>query len=115
MRAREFAMLKEIKNIASFLSRQTPLVTLPADAARARIFSMADRSAIERLVPQARGQTDHEALAMAKELLEKFLSRVRDGATLPRSDQRIVQGLYDIVRRQTDRYDTFMRQHGLDE
>jgi hypothetical protein len=30
-------------------------------------------------------------------------------------DQRIVAGLYDIIRKQTDRYDTFMRKHGLDE
>jgi hypothetical protein len=91
------------------------MVTVPRDGTRADIFSPADRAAIERLVPAVRGQTDHEALAAGRELLEKFLNRVKAGDELPRQDLRVTQGLYDIIRRQTDRYDSFMRQHGLDE
>lgn len=114
MRAQEFVMT-EAKDLASFLARQSPVVTLPADSARAQIFTSADRAAIERLVPTVRGRTDHEALEAGKEFLEQFLNRIKAGETLPRQDLRVVQGLYDIIRQQTDRYDTFMRQHGLDE
>jgi hypothetical protein len=114
MRAQEFIMT-ENKDLASFLAQKSPVVTLPADSARAQIFSSADRAAVERLVPTVRGQTDHEALQAGKELLEKFLNRIKAGETLPRQDLRVTQGLYDIIRRHTDRYDSFMRQHGLDE
>jgi hypothetical protein len=54
-------------------------------------------------------------LAAGRQLLEKFLNRVKAGDALPRQDLRVTQGLYDIIRRHTDRYDSFMRQHGLDE
>lgn len=106
--------MTEVKDLSSFLTMKSPMVTLPANSARAQIFSAADRAAIERLVPTVRGQTDHEALEAGKEFLEKFLNRVKAGETLPRQDLRVTQGLYDIIRRQTDRYDSFMRNHGLD-
>lgn len=108
-------IMTEIKDLAGFLAQKSPMVTVPQDGARAQIFSPADRAAIERLLPGVRGQTDHEALAAGRELLEKFLNRVKAGDTLPRQDLRVTQGLYDIIRRQTDRYDSFMRKHGLDE
>ena len=107
--------MTEIKDLTGFLAQKSPMVTVPRDGTRADIFSPADRAAIERLVPAVRGQTDHEALAASRELLEKFLNRVKAGDELPRQDLRVTQGLYDIIRRQTDRYDSFMRQHGLDE
>ena len=108
-------IMTEIKDLAGFLAQKSPMVTVPVNGTRAKIFSPADRAAIERLVPAVRGQTDHEALAAGRELLEKFLNRVKAGDELPRQDLRVTQGLYDIIRRQTDRYDSFMRQHGLDE
>ena len=113
MKACEF--MSEIKDITAFLAGQTPLVTVPPKGRRAQIFSNQDRAAIERFVPQARGMTDHEALDAAKDFLETFLNRVKAGITLNKSDQRVVSGLYDIISRQTDRYDTFMKTHGLYE
>jgi hypothetical protein len=59
--------------------------------------------------------TDHDALESAKEFLETFLNRIKTGEQLDRTDLRIVGGLYDIIRKQTDRYDTFMRKYNLDE
>ena len=114
MRIKDIIMT-EIKDLTGFLAQKSPMVTVPRDGARADIFSPADRAAIERLIPNTRDQTDHEALAAGRQLLEKFLNRVKAGDTLPRQDLRVTQGLYDIIRRHTDRYDSFMRQHGLDE
>ena len=107
--------MTEIKDLTGFLAQKSPMVTVPRDSTRAKIFSPADRAAIERLVPAVIGQTDHEALAAGRQLLEKFLNRVKAGDELPRQDLRVTQGLYDIIRRHTDRYDSFMRQYGLDE
>ena len=108
-------VVREAKDIAAFISQQSPMVTVPVDGARAQIFSPADRQAIERFVPSTRGMTDAETLEAGKTFLETLLNRVKSGEQLPRMDQRIVAGLYDIIRRHTDRYDTFMRKHGLDE
>jgi hypothetical protein len=107
--------MEETKNLASFLSGTDAMVRAPDNGARAEIFTSSQRAAIERFVPQARGQTDHELLQAGKEFLEKFLTRVKAGEELPRQDRRIVSGLYDIIRGQTDRYDNFVRQHNLDE
>jgi len=107
--------MEETKSLSSFLSGTDAMVRAPANGARAEIFTAAQRAAIERFVPQARGQTDHELLQAGKEFLEKFLQRVKAGEELPRQDRRIVSGLYDIIRGQTDRYDNFVRQHNLDE
>jgi hypothetical protein len=107
--------MEETKSLSSFLAGTDAMVRAPANGARAEIFTAAQRAAIERFVPQARGQTDHELLQAGKEFLEKFLQRVKAGEELPRQDRRIVSGLYDIIRGQTDRYDNFVRQHNLDE
>jgi hypothetical protein len=107
--------MEETKSLSSFLAGTDAMVRAPANGARAEIFTAAQRAAIERFVPQARGQTDHELLQAGKEFLEKFLQRVKSGEELPRQDRRIVSGLYDIIRGQTDRYDNFVRQHNLDE
>jgi broad specificity phosphatase PhoE len=108
-------VIREVKDIAAFIAGQSPMVTVPVDGARAQIFSPADRQAIERFVPSTRGMTDAETLEAGKAFLETLLNRVKSGEQLPRMDQRIVAGLYDIIRRHTDRYDTFVRKHGLDE
>jgi hypothetical protein len=108
-------IVRENKDIASFLSGQTPMVTLPPGSTRAQIFTPQDRQAIERFVPQVRSMTDHDALQAAKDFLETFLNRIKSGEQLDRTDLRIVGGLYDIIRKQTDRYDTFMRKYNLDE
>jgi len=108
-------VIREVKDITSFIAQQSPMVTVPADGARAKIFTSADRQAIERFVPSTRGMTDAETLEAGKAFLETLLNRIKSGEQLTRMDQRIVAGLYDIIRRQTDRYDTFMRKHGLDE
>ena len=108
-------VIREIKDIATFISTQSPMVTVPVNGARAQIFTPADRQAIERFVPSTRGMTDAETLEAGKTFLETLLNRIKSGEQLPRMDQRIVAGLYDIIRKQTDRYDTFMRKHGLDE
>ena len=108
-------VIREVKDIAAFISAKSPMVTVPVDGARARIFTDPDRQAIERFVPSTRGMTDAETLEAGKAFLEALLNRIKSGEQLPRMDQRIVAGLYDIIRKQTDRYDTFMRKHGLDE
>ena len=108
-------VIREVKDIAAFIAGQSPMVTVPVDGARAQIFTAADRQAIERFVPSTRGMTDAEILEAGKTFLETLLNRIKSGEQLPRMDQRIVAGLYDIIRKQTDRYDTFMRKHGLDE
>lgn len=108
-------VVREAKDISSFLSGQSPMVTLPSGSTRAKIFTPQDRQAIERFVPQVRDMTDHDALEAAKAFLETFLNRVKSGELLARTDQRIVSGLYDIIRKQTDRYDTFIRKYNLDE
>ena len=108
-------VIREVKDIATFISTQSPMVTVPVNGARAQIFTPADRQAIERFVPSTRGMTDAETLEAGKTFLETLLNRIKSGEQLPRMDQRIVAGLYDIIRKQTDRYDTFMRKHGLDE
>jgi hypothetical protein len=108
-------VIREVKDIAAFISAKSPMVTVPANGARAQIFTPADRQAIERFVPSTRGMTDAETLEAGKAFLETLLNRIKSGEQLPRMDQRIVVGLYDIIRKQTDRYDTFMRKHGLDE
>ena len=108
-------VIREVKDIAAFISAKSPMVTVPPNGARAQIFTPADRQAIERFVPSTRGMTDAETLEAGKAFLEALLNRIKSGEQLPRMDQRIVAGLYDIIRKQTDRYDTFMRKHGLDE
>ncbi len=110
-----FDVLGETKDITSFLSGQSPLVTLPPGSTRAGIFPPQDRQAIERFVPKIRNMSDHDALQQAKQFLETFLNKIKAGEQLARTDLRIVNGLYDIVRKHTDRYDTFMRKHNLDE
>ncbi len=107
--------VEETKSLASFLAGTDAMVRAPENGARAEIFTSSQRAAIERFVPQARGQTDHELLQAGKEFLEKFLTRVKAGEELPRQDRRVVSGLYDIIRGQTDRYDNFVRQHDLDQ
>jgi hypothetical protein len=107
--------VEENKSLSSFLAGTDAMVRAPANGTRAEIFTAAQRAAIERFVPQTRGQTDHELLQAGKEFLEKFLQRVKAGEELPRQDRRIVSGLYDIIRGQTDRYDNFVRNHNLDE
>jgi hypothetical protein len=108
-------VVRETKDISSFLSGQSPMVTLPPGSARAKIFTPQDRQAIERFVPAVRDMTDHDALESAKKFLETFLNRIKTGEQLDRTDLRIVGGLYDIIRKQTDGYDTFMRKYNLDE
>ena len=112
---RAIEIMHETKDISSFLSGQSPMVTLPPGIARAKILTPQDRQAIERFVPAVRDMTDHDALESAKEFLETFLNRIKTGEQLDRTDLRIVGGLYDIIRKQTDRYDTFMRKYNLDE
>jgi len=108
-------IVQETKDITSFLSGQSPLVTLPPGSTRAQIFSLQDRQAIERFVPQVRNMSDHDAMEAAKNFLETFLTRIKNGEQLARTETRIVRGLYDIIRKATDRYDMFMRKHNLDE
>jgi ribosome assembly protein YihI (activator of Der GTPase) len=108
-------VVKEAKDIDAFISSQSPMVQVPVNGARAKIFTNADRQAIERFIPDTRNMTDWEALESAKTFFEVLLNRIKSGETLARMDQRIVAGLYDIIRKQTDRYDTFMKKHGLNE
>lgn len=103
MRANEF--------ITSEAMVHNPIKAVP----RKLEFSASDLSAIERLIPAARGKNYQETLDFGKELLEKLLTKIKDGETLSRQEMLVIGGLYDILRKQTNRYDSFMRQHNLAE
>ena len=75
-------VIREVKDIAAFISAKSPMVTVPANGARAQIFTPADRQAIERFVPSTRGMTDAETLEAGKAFLETTGEElVRDGGT----------------------------------